>query len=88
MPTTDEAASIDRAIRVLRTWAAGQQDNLPVAMQEAQLIAKEDGSPEPLLGGLISVAGFLLVALEQHGQSDHVTFAMLEAFQRSVEAAE
>lgn len=88
MATTDEAAAIDRAVRVLRTWAAGEQDNLPVAMQEAQLIMAEDGTADPLVSGLISVAGFLLVSLEQQGQPDRATFAMLEAFQRSVGTAE
>lgn len=80
-----QAAAISRGVRVLRAWAGGQQDNLPLAMQEAQLIVEQDGGADHLLEGLISVAGFLLVNLEEHGQNDADSLALLDAFRRSLE---
>ena len=80
-----QAAGIERGLRVLRAWAGGQRDNLPLAMQEAKLIIEQDGDADTLLEGLISVAGFLLVNLEEHGQRDADSLALLEAFRQALE---
>lgn len=82
-PTDDQAATIERALAVLRAWEGGAEDNLPVALQEAQLIIDDDGGPDALLAGLINAAGFLLVNLEQRGQPTATTLGLLEAFKDS-----
>lgn len=82
-PIHDHAATIGRALAVLRAWEGGAEDNLPLALQEAQFIIEEDGSPDQLLAGLINAAGFLLVNLEQRGQPSQATLELLEAFMRS-----
>jgi hypothetical protein len=82
-PTDDQAAATRKALTVLRAWDGGAVDNLPVALHEAGLIVDEDGGPDDLLAGLITVAGFLLVNLEQRGQPPSATLQLVEAFARS-----
>jgi hypothetical protein len=82
MDPKDDVAANQRALAVLRAWVGGSDDNLPMALHEAQLILDEDGGPDRLLAGLITAAGFFLVNLEQHGQPPESTLAMLERFVR------
>lgn len=85
MDPVDDRAAAGRALQVLRAWAGGSDDNLPLALREAELVIEEDGGPDQLLAGLITVAGFLLVNLEQRGQPAGTTLEFLEAFVRSGE---
>lgn len=80
---SDDLAAGERALKVLRAWQAGPVDNLPIALREAELILAEDGGHDQLLPGLITVAGFLLVNLEQHGQPAEATLQLVEAFLRA-----
>lgn len=80
MDADDDRRNAEKALTVLRAWAGGQDDNLPVALHEAELIIEQDGGPQDLLAGMITLAGFLLVNLEQRGQSAETTLALLEAF--------
>lgn len=83
MTSSDDLAAGKRALQVLRAWQAGPVDNLPIALREAELILAEDGNPDQLISGLITVAGFLLVNLEQHGQPPEATLQLVEAFLRA-----
>lgn len=80
-----EAEAAKKALAVLRAWDGGAEDNLPVALREAELIIDEDGGGDDLLAGLITVSGFLLVNLEQRGQPAATSLAILDAFVRSIE---
>jgi hypothetical protein len=80
MEPTDQTAAGQRALQVLRAWNAGDEDNLPIALREAERICERDGDADKLLAGLITVAGFMLVNLEQRGQPAAATLAMVEAF--------
>lgn len=82
----DQAVAIRRALAVMRAWDGGVQDNLPLALHEADRIIATDGDPSRLLEGLIQLSGFLLVNLEQGGQPSVSTFAMLEAFVQALES--
>ncbi|MFA9446077.1 hypothetical protein [Egicoccus sp. AB-alg6-2] len=83
MEPFDEKDMGQRALKVLRAWNAGNEDNLPIAMHEAKQIIEEDGDADRLVADLITVAGFLLVNLEQRGQPPAVTMALTEAFLES-----
>lgn len=80
MEPVDHPAAGQRALSVLRAWNAGPEDNLPIALHEAERIVAEDGGPDQLLAGLITVAGFLLVNLEHHGQPADATLRTVAAF--------
>lgn len=66
-PADYQYETTKRGISVLRSWAAGDGDDLSVALHEAQGIIESDGGPERLLVGLLNASGWLLVQLEKQG---------------------
>lgn len=80
MEPSDRTAAMMRALTVLREW---DHSDMSLARHEAESIIERDGGHEQLLTGLIEVAGFLLVNLEQRGQPPSTTLKLVEAFTRS-----
>jgi hypothetical protein len=80
MEPTDPGAAMMRALTVLREW---DHSDMSLARHEAESIIERDGGYEQLLQGLVEVAGFLLVNLEQRGQPASGTLKLVEAFARS-----
>ncbi|MEX2550931.1 MAG: hypothetical protein WD638_11955 [Nitriliruptoraceae bacterium] len=70
-------------LRVPRAWAGAQRDNLPVAMQ-AKIIVEQDGAPDALLEGSLSMTGFVLVNVEDRGRRGADRLVLLDVSQQAL----